>query len=83
MKIPEVQGIVSSILVDIIGPQKDPDWIDNTLTQLKINNPVIGGYLSKVEEKYGVHAVMTGLVVYGLIKSQMAADELEELFSKE
>lgn len=82
-KIPEVQrGIISSILVEIAGPQKDPHWTDNMFTQLEIDNPIMAEYLLEVREKFGEQAAMAGLVVYKLIKSQMASDELEELFEE-
>lgn len=80
MKIPEIkEGIISSILVGIGGSQKDLHWIDNIFTQLKIDNPIIAEYLWEVREQYGEQAAMAGLIVHELIKSQMAANELEEL----
>lgn len=82
-EIPVVQrGIVSSILVDIVGPQKVPDWISEKYIQLATDNPVIAEFLSNVNIRFGACGVMIGAVVYELIKSQMEADELEELFSE-
>lgn len=80
MKIPKIKkGIISSMLVSISGPQKDPHWLDNAIIQLTIDNPIIAEYLKQVKEKHGARAAMVGLMVYELIKSQMAADELKEL----
>jgi len=81
VKIPTVQtGVISSMMVDVIGPQADPHWVDNVYTQLQLHNPVIAEYVRQVKDKYGQNAAMVGLVIYKLIESQMAVDELEELF---
>ena len=82
-KIPEIQrGIISSIMPELLGPQKDPHWIENFFTKLQIKNPVVADYLAQVKEQYGEQAALVGLVMYRLIESQMEADELEELFSE-
>jgi len=81
MKMPKVgAGIISSVLVEIDGPQADPQWAHSLLLRIQINNPVLGEYLKMVNEKYGEHATLTGLLVYRFIESQIEADELQELF---
>lgn len=82
MPIPKVQnGIISSIIVDVIGPQKDPNWADNMYTKLQIENPIIAEYLRQVRGKYGEHATMVGLLIYRFIESQIEANELKDLFA--
>jgi len=82
MKIPPIDvGIISSILVDIDGPQADPTWAHSLLIRIQIADPVLGEYIKMVREKYGEHAALTGLLVYRFIESQMEADELKELFT--
>ena len=81
-KIPTVKtGVISAMMVDVLGPQADADWVDNVYKQLQQHNPVIAEYVRQVRDKYGQNAAMVGLVIYRLIESQMEADELEELFS--
>lgn len=82
MKIPKIQeGIISSVVVDMVGPQKDPNWANNMYTTLQIENPVIAEYLKQIREKYGEHATLVGLLMYRFIESQMEANELEDLFA--
>ncbi len=82
MKIPKIQsGIISSIVVDMYGPQKDEAWAVKLIEKLKTDNPVIVEYLSLVRDKYGEHAAVVGLLMYRFIESQMEADELNEQFT--
>ena len=81
MKIPKIDvGIISSVLVDIDGPQADSLWAHSLIIRIQITNPVLGEYIRMANEKYGEHAALTGLLVYRFIESQMQADELKELF---
>ena len=82
MKIPKIQsGIISSIVVDMFGPQKDDKWAVKLIERLKIENPIIIEYLVLVKDTYGEQAAVVGLLMYRFIESQMEADELEELFA--
>ncbi len=82
MKIPKIQsGIISSVVVDMYGPQKDDDWAVKLIKKLEIDNPIVVEYLLLVKDKYGEHAAIVGLLMYRFIESQMEADELAELFT--
>lgn len=80
MPIPQVQsGAVSSIAVGISGPQRDSHWADNIFTKLQIEQPVLAEYLVEVRKQYGQQAMLTGLLMYRFIESQIEADDLREL----
>ena len=82
MKIPKIQsGIISSIVVDMVGPQKDNEWAIKLIKKLEIDNPIIVEYLVLVKDTYGEQAAVVALLMYRFIESQMEADELEELFT--
>jgi len=79
IQVPEVQtGIVTSMMVNVVGPQADRQWLVNMYKKIQEENPVIAEYLRQVMEKYDVNAMSAGLVVYKLIESQMIVNDLEE-----
>jgi len=79
IQVPEVQtGIVTSMMVNVVGPQADRQWLVNMYKKIQEENPVIAEYLRQVMEKYNVNAMSAGLVVYKLIESQMIVNDLEE-----
>lgn len=79
-KIPQVQReVVSSIVVDISGPQRNPRWADDLFAKLQVEQPFLTEYLTLVRQQYGEQATLAGLLMYKFIESQMAADELAEM----
>ncbi len=72
--------ILFPLIEEIDGPNKDPDWVENTWTKLRINQPVIAEYLNTVKERHGEGAVLTGMLIYRMIESQLEIKDLEDLF---
>lgn len=79
--IPKIkEGIISSILHEMVGPSKDPNWKINTLTKIEIENPIIGTFLKHMEIRYGDKCTIAALLVYKIIESQIEADQMDKDF---
>lgn len=79
--IPKIKvGTISSVLHEIENPIKNPNWKKETLERIKTHDPIIGAYLEQSEKRWGVNCVVTALVVYRIIESQIEADQMDQDF---
>lgn len=79
--IPEIKAdTIHPLIEEIHGPSKDPYWVENMWTRLRIDQPVLAAYLEYINERDGQSAALAGLIIYRLIESQIEIDDLEELF---
>lgn len=79
--IPKIkEGIISSVLHEMVGPSKDPNWRVNTLTKIDIENPIMGAYFRQIEEKHGEQCATAALLVYRIVESQIEADQMNQDF---
>jgi len=80
-KIPRIQeGLINSIVPEVFGPQKDPEWMNNMILRLGRENPILSAFIISANKKYGKEAAAVGLLVYKIIESQIHANEVRDLF---
>lgn len=77
--VPPIQtGTISSILHEIEGPAKSPDWKSETLKRIEAHDPIMGGYLRQVYKQWGEECLVTALLMYRIIESQIEANKMAQ-----
>lgn len=79
--IPQIkEGIISSVLHEIKGPSKDPNWKINVLAKIDDYDPIMAAYFRKIEEQWGEECAVASLLVYKIIESQIEANQMNKDF---
>ena len=79
--IPPIQpGTISSVLHEIEGPAKTPDWKIEMFKRVEDHDPIIGGFIRQLEKQWGDSCVAAALLLYRIIESQLEADQMNRDF---
>ena len=79
--VPPIQvGTISSVLHEMEGPAKTPDWKNKILERIERHDQIMGAYLRQIEEQWGSESVIIALIVYRIIESQLEADQMDRDF---
>lgn len=79
--IPKIkEGVISSVLHEIEGPSKDPNWVANMLTKINNYDPIMAAYFRKVKKQQGEECMVMALVAYKIIESQIEANQMDQDF---
>ncbi|KKL12257.1 hypothetical protein LCGC14_2537580 [marine sediment metagenome] len=77
MKLPKVHlDILGPIIEEIDGPKADEFWLENMITRMREEQPVLVEYLTAQSEEIA----LVGLLIIRFLESQCEANEMKELF---
>lgn len=66
---PEITvSVLHPLAMELGGPEADPKFYENYMTQLKTNQPILAGYINKQDTAL---ARLVGLLVYLIIANQI------------